>query len=138
MSLLLTLGTQAPEDHFRLLDDKPMIGGWFQAGSVTDRAVHIGRKAAATADNVMGVVSHPRLVARRMAGRLDASEQTGILQDMQIVVHGLGGKRAEPLAGGVCDRICIPMLSLAQDRRKHGEPGCGHPQPGPAKGFVKC
>ena len=115
-----------------------MIGGWLQAGSRADGAVHIGSQAAAAADNVMVVVSHPRLIASRMAGRLDASDEPRLLQDVQIVVHGLGGERAEPLAGSVGDGFRIPMLSLAQNRREYGEPGRGHPQTGLAQGFVKC
>ena len=138
LSFLLTLGTQAPKNDFRLLDDKSMIGGWLQTGSRADRAVHIGGQTAAAADDVMVVVSHPRLIASRMAGRLDASDEAGLLQDVQVVVHGLGGERAEPLAGSVRNGFRIPMLSLAQDRHEYGETGRGHPQTGPAKGFVKC
>jgi hypothetical protein len=137
MSLLLTLGTQTPENHLRLLDDKSMIGGWVQTGSRANCAVHIGSQTAAATDNVMVVVSHPRLIASRMAGRLDASDEAGLFQDVEIVVHGLGRERAEALAGGVCNGFRIPMLSLAQDRHEDGESGCGHPQTGPAKGFVK-
>jgi len=135
---LLTLGTQAPEDHLRLLDEKSMAGGWLQTGSRSNRAVHIGGKSATAADKVMVVISHPSLIASRMAGRLDASEEASLLQDVQIVVNGLGGERAEPLAGRVCNGFRIPMLALAQDGREYGETGCGHPQTCPAKGFLKC
>lgn len=92
-----------------------MIGGWLQTGGCANHAVYIGSQAAAAADKVMVVVSHPRLVTRRMAGRLDASDKASLFQDMQIVVYSLGGECAESLAGGVCDGFCIPMLSLAQD-----------------------
>ena len=110
------MGTQTPKNYFRLLDDKSMIGGWLQAGSRAYRAVHIGGQTAAAADKVMVIVSHPRLIARRMAGRLDTSDKPRFLQDVQIVVHGLGGERAEPLAGSVCNGFRIPMPTLALDR----------------------
>ena len=132
MSLLLTLGTQAPKNHFRLLDDKSMIGGWLQTGSRTNGAVHIGSQTATAADNVMVVVSHPRLIARRMAGRLDASYEASLFQDVQIVIDGLGGEGADPLARGVCNGFHVSMLSLAQDRYKDSESGRGYPQAGPA------
>jgi hypothetical protein len=127
MRLLLTLGTQAPKNYFRLLNDESMRGGWLQTRSRADRAVHIGSQTAPAADDVMVVVSHPRLIARRMAGRLDAPDEASLLQDVQIVVHGLRGERTEPLAGRSCYGFRIPMLSLAQDRPEYGEAGRGHP-----------
>ena len=78
----------------------------------------------------MVIVSDPRLIARRMAGRLDAPDEARFLQDVQIVIHGLRGKCAEPLARGVRDGFRIPMLSYAQDRQEYGETGSGHPQAG--------
>ncbi len=138
MSLLLALGTQAPENDLRLLNDKSMVGGGLQAGGCADRAVHVGGQAATAADKVMVVVSHPRLKAGRMAGRLNASDEAGLLQGVEIVVYGLGGERAEPLTGGVCNGFRIPMLSLAQDRPEDGEPGRGHPQTSPVQSFVEC
>ena len=113
-----------------------MIGGWLQAGSRADSAVHIGSETAPAADNVVVVISHPRLIARRMAGRLDASEEPGLLQNVQIVVYGLRGERAEPPTRGDGDRFRVAMLSFAQDRREYGETGRGHAQTGPAQGFV--
>ena len=137
MSLLLTLGTQAPKNHFRLLNDKSGIGGGFQTGCRTDDTVHIDRQAATSADDVMVGVSDSRLIACRMTGRLDTSDEASPFQNVQVVIHRLGGECAEPLAGGIRDGFRIPMLSLALDRQEYGETGCGHPQTGPAKGFVK-
>lgn len=92
-----------------------MRSGGLQTGSRANGTVHIGSETATAADNVMVVVSHPRLIASRMTGRLDTSDEAGLHQDVQIVVYGLGGERAEPLAGGVCNGFRIPMLPLAYD-----------------------
>src|SRR6202044_1547647 len=123
MSQLLALGTQAPKNNFCLLDDKSMIGGWLQTGCRANGAVHIGCQTATAADNVMGVVPHPRLIAGRMARGLDASDEASLLQDVQIVVDRLGGERAEPLAGSVCNGFRIPMLSFALNGSEDGETG---------------
>lgn len=138
LSNLLTLGTQAPEDDLRLLDEKSMIGGRLQTGSRTDGAVHIGGETASAADDVVVVVSHPRLVACRVSGRLNASNEPRLFQSMQIVVHGLCGERAEALPCGVRNGLRIRMSAFSMNRRKHGEAWCGHPQPGFAKRFLKC
>jgi hypothetical protein len=116
LSLLLTLGTEAPKNYLCLLDDKSMISRWLQAGSRANRAVHIGSETTAAADDMMVVISNTRLIARRMAGRLDASDEASLLQDVQIVVYGLEGERAEPLPGSIRNGFRIPMLSLLQDR----------------------
>ena len=137
LRLLLTLGTQAPKNNFRLLDDKSMIGGWLQAGRRADHAVHICGETAAAADDVMVIVSDSRLIPCRMAGRLNASNESDLLQDMQIVVHGLRRERSDPLAGGVCNGFRIPMLALALDRPEYGEPRRSHSQTSFAKGFLK-
>ncbi len=115
-----------------------MIGGWLQTGRRADRAVHIGGQTAAPADDVMVVISHPRLVASRMAGRLDASDEADILKNVQIVVHGLCGERAETRAGSVCNGFHVPMPALALHRHEYGEAGRRHPQTGPAKGVGNC
>lgn len=115
-----------------------MIGGWLQAGRRADRAVHICGETAAAADDVMVIVSDSRLIPCRMAGRLDTADKPRFLQDVQVVIHCLGGERTEPFAGGVCDRFRIPMLSLAHHGSKDGKPRRGHPQACLTKGYVKC
>ncbi len=86
----------------------------------------------------MVVISHPRLIASRMAGRLDAPNKARFQQDVQIVVHGLRRERAKPLAGSVRNGVRISMPSFALDRYEYGEPECSHPKSGPAQGFVQC
>ena len=138
MRLYLTLGTQAPKNYFRLLNNEPTIGGRLQTGGGADRAVYVGSQPAMAADKVMVVISHSRLVAGRVTGGLDASEEARFFHEAQIVIHGLSGESAEPLAGGVRNGFRIPMLSFAQNRQKDGKTGRRHAQTDLAKGFMKC
>ena len=115
-----------------------MIGRRLQTGSRANCTIHIGSQTTVAADNMMVVVSHPRLVASRMAGRLDAPDQAGFLQNMQIIVHGLERERPKPLAGNISNGFRIPMLPFALDRQEYGETGCGYSQTDRLKGFVNC
>jgi hypothetical protein len=90
----LASGTQAPKYHFGFLDDESMVRGRLQAGGFADGTVHIGDHTAAATDDVVVVISDPRFVARRMAGWLDSPDESRLLQDVQVVVHGLRGERA--------------------------------------------
>lgn len=138
MSLLLTGGTQSPENDLRLLNEERMIGGRLQTGSRADRAVHINGQTTATADDVVVIVPHTRLEASRVPGRLDAPDETCLLQDAQIVVHCLKRERSEAFARSLGNGFHIPMLPLAQYRQKDGEARRSDPQTGTAEGFVKC
>jgi hypothetical protein len=95
------------------LDEESMIGGRLQAGCRADGTVYISSQTAAAADDMVVVVSHPCLIASRMPGRLDASDEASRLQNVQIVVYGLSGECAESLARGICDGVRIPVLLLA-------------------------
>ena len=73
------MGAEAPKDDFGCFDDETFVGGGLQARCRAYRTVHIGGKAAAAADKVMVIVPHPRLIAGRVAGRLDAPDKSGFL-----------------------------------------------------------
>ena len=72
---------------------KPCPAEGSKQGGRADRAVHIRGRSAAAADDVMVVIADPRLIAARMAGRLDSSDKPRLLQNVQVVIHGLGGER---------------------------------------------
>jgi hypothetical protein len=125
--LLLTLWTQAPKNDLRLLDYESMIGGRFEAGSSADGAVDIGGQAAVAADDVVVIVPHPRFVSSGVAGGLDAPNEAGDLQRMEIVVHGLSGKGAEPLASRVGNSFGIAMLAFAGNGHEDRKTRSRHP-----------
>lgn len=119
IGLTLTVWAQAPKNDFRLMDDKSVVGGRFQTGSRADSAVHIGCQTATAADKVMVIVANARLIACRMAGRLDSSNKPSLLECVQIVVNGLCGEGAKPLAGSDRNGLRIPMTPLALDRHEN-------------------
>src|SRR5215469_8824471 len=79
------LGTSAPEDDLGLADLVARVVGGRQAGGVADRAVDVGDGTARPADDVVVVVSDPRLVARHGARRLDPPHQARVSQHPQHV-----------------------------------------------------
>lgn len=105
-----------------------MIGGWLQAGSRADRAVHVGSPTAAAADDVMVVVAGACLVACRTVGGLNSPHQTSFHQSIQVVVDSLSGERAQTSAGGDRNSLRIVMLGSRFDGGKHGEPWSGNAQ----------
>jgi hypothetical protein len=134
--LLLAERAKAPKYHFGLLHQKPVTGRRLQAGGFADRTVYVGDCAAAATDDVMVVVSHSRFIARGVAGRLDAPDEPRFFQNVQIIVNGLRGERAQPLARNPRDGVRVPVLSFANQGSKHGKSGRGNPQACPAKGVV--
>jgi hypothetical protein len=72
-----------------------------------------------------------------VAGGLDTTDKPRLLQNVEVVIHGLGGERAEALACGLGDGLRIPMLSLAEDGGEYGQSRACHPETRFAKGFVK-
>src|SRR5690606_1480731 len=68
-------GAQAPVDDLGLVDHETVVVRRGQAGCGPDRAVDVGDRAARPADDVVVVVTDPRLVASHRAGRLDAAHQ---------------------------------------------------------------
>ena len=128
MSRVLALGTEAPENHFRLLDNKSMIDGRLQAGSLTDGTVHIGGCAAAPTDDMVVIVADACLVARRAVGGLNATHQPGFDQGIQVVVDSLRGEGSQTGAGGDRDGLRIVMLVSRFDGGDHGEPWGGNAQ----------
>jgi len=134
---LSALGTEAPKDDLSLLDDKSVCGGRLQAGCRADSAVHICGHSAAATDEVVVIIAHPPLIAAWVAGRLDSSHKPRFLQDVQVVIHGLGGERTQLLTGGFRDGFRVPVLSCAQNGREDGQAGRSHPQACLPKGFVK-
>ena len=54
-----------PEDDLGLVDDEPVVLRWLQARCGAHGAVDIHGLPATSADQVMVVVAHPRLVPSR-------------------------------------------------------------------------
>ena len=113
MIFLLTLGTDAPKNYLCLLNNKSMVGRWFQARRVANSAIHIGSKATIAADDVMMIVSHSCLVTCGMTGWLNAAYEPSLLQDVQVIVDCLGGEGAKLLACNIGYGFRIPVLTLA-------------------------
>jgi len=85
----LALGATAPVRHLGLVDLESVVVCCLQAGHRTHAAVHVDYSAAATANEVVMVVTNTILVQGRRAARLDTSHQAEFDERVQRVVHGL-------------------------------------------------
>ena len=108
------VGAQAPEGHLGLVDDEAVGCGRVQAGRRADRAVHVGDRAAAPADDVVVVVAGAGLVAGGAAGRFDPPGQAGAGQRAQHVVDGLGGDGVEALPDLPGDLLDLEVAAAAR------------------------
>ena len=125
--LRLTGAADPPVDDFRLINEIAMALRRFQAGGCANRAVHVLSPAAVAADEMVMVVPHPRFVTGRLPRQLDPPDQPNFRERVQVVVHGLRGKRPQPRAGDGGDGFRISMRSL-RNRRQYGQPGSRHAQ----------
>jgi len=97
-------------------------------------AVDVDGGAASAADEVVVVVADPRLVASRMAGRLDAPREAGEGERGEHVVHRLHRHRTEPLDGrpshvGGGDVRTQLVQDIEDDQPRRGDPQSGVAQP---------
>lgn len=88
---------------------------------MADGAVDVVERAALAAHDVVVVVSRAALVARGVARRLDAAQETGVAQGVQHVVDALDGHGRELLAHGLEDGLGGRVGEPADDV-EHREP----------------
>jgi hypothetical protein len=111
--------------------------GRVEAGCLAHRAIDVGDQPAATADDVVMVVTNPRLEAGRAAGGLDPPSEAGAGERAQHVVHRLGGDRVEPFAYFLGDRVDVEMAGRRGENLEHGKSRARHAQPaGPEELFA--
>ena len=91
----LTVGTQAPVHDFGLVDLVAHGIGGLEARGVADGAIDVVDGGAATADQVVVVVTRAHLVAGGMAGRLEATHESCGGERPQHVVDRLVRHGAE-------------------------------------------
>jgi hypothetical protein len=99
------LRAAAPVDNFGLVDLIAKVIGRFQARSLADRAVNVGRSAATAADHVVVIVADPGLKAGRRSGRLNPADQTDVNKDAEHVVHRLERDKAHLSPDGLSDNL---------------------------------
>src|SRR6516164_2131123 len=85
----------SPVDDLGFVDLVAHVVDRREAGRGADRAVDVGRAAAAAADHMMMIVADPGLEARRGPGGLDTPDQARVDQDAEHVVHRLERDRAQ-------------------------------------------
>ena len=119
------MGAQAPIDHFGFVDCKAVILSRLKAGGMASRAVDIDRRVASAADEMVMVVSRPRLIQSRPSGGLDPLEKAASHERVEVVVDRLARELAQPFAGGIHDKVGIAMLPLVVDHLQDRHPGSG-------------
>jgi hypothetical protein len=65
-----------------------------QARRRSDSAVYIGRGPALATDGVVMIVVNSHFIPSRTADRLNLADKSDFNQNMHVIVHGLGRKRA--------------------------------------------
>src|SRR4051812_43030067 len=114
---LLALGAEAPEGHLGLVDHEALRLGRVEAGRRAGHAGYVLHLAARSADDVVVVVGHARLVQGGGAsGRLDATHQTELREHPQGVVHGLARDVPEPLAHARGESVGVEVARPVQLR----------------------
>jgi hypothetical protein len=125
-------GTDAPIDDVRLVDQVSGVAHRVQAGSVPDRAVDVRDLPALSADEVMVVVAHARLVPGGASRGLYAAEEPSALQRVQRVIDGLQGHLAYAIAHTAMDGVHVEVVTLPYGPHD-GQPGRGHSQSRPTE-----
>src|SRR5262249_11349595 len=89
------LRTATPIDDLGFVDLVIGVGGRRQAGGVAHGTVGVDHAAAGSADEMVMVVPHAALVARRRFGGLDAPDDPLVGEGREGVVDGLQRDRAD-------------------------------------------
>jgi hypothetical protein len=92
----------------------------------------VGHRPAATAYEVVVVVTAEELVARDRPRRLDPTDESRVGEGAEAVVDGLVRDRVQTGAHGVDDRRGVRVRMLLQGP-EHSEPWLGHAQAGGAQ-----
>lgn len=124
------VGTQAPVDDLGFVDCESSRVRRYEARRLADGAIDVGDDSAGSADGVMVIVAHSRLVPGCGACRLDASHQAGDRQGMKYVVDRLLRDVGQSGAHGAENRFRIRVRVLV-DCGEHGGTGAGHSKTGP-------
>jgi GNAT superfamily N-acetyltransferase len=103
---------------------------------MADHAVDVYDLAAGTADQVVMVVPHSRLVSRQRAGRLDPPDETGIGEGAEYVVHRLVGHLRKLLTGGPQERVGVGVR-MPVDGSEDRHPRPGDPERGRAEHLLE-
>jgi hypothetical protein len=118
------LGAEPPIDDLSLLDRVSMVLGCGQTGTAADGAVDISDGSTASADHVVVVIADACLIAGDRALRLDASQQTGLSEGGQHVVHGLVADLGQLLTNVVDDRVGVGV-GMTLHHLEHRDPWAG-------------
>jgi hypothetical protein len=86
----LAVRAETPERDLRLVEGVAAGLGRGEARTLADGAVHVDRRSASSAHDVVMVVPHTDLVQRRAAGGLHPSYESHPDQRGKDVVDGLG------------------------------------------------
>jgi hypothetical protein len=122
---LLARGAHAPVDHFGFIDDEAVVFGRLETGGFPNRAIDIDGCVALAADEVVVVVTDPGLVKSGSTGGFDPAQDASCDERVEIVVHRLSGKRAEPAPCRHHNELGIAVLALVPDDVEDGKPRRG-------------
>jgi len=127
--VVLAERAQPPERHFRLVNHEAVGRHRIEARLAALGAVDIGDPAAATTDDVVMVVTGPRLEQGRASRRFDPAGEPRPGQRAEDVVDGLGGDRVQLDSHELGDLVNIEMPMGFIKNFEHGESGTRDPQP---------
>lgn len=132
------MGAQAPVGDLRFIDDETVVVGGFEARAVAGGAIDIRSVPAFPANDVMVIIADPRLVAGGVSGGLDATDEAGFDQRVQVVIDGLGRECSKALSGNVCDDLYVQMLLLSLDGGQDSQARRRDAKSRGAKTFSEC
>jgi hypothetical protein len=127
----------APVDDFGFIDFEAVVVVDGEAGHLADRTVDVEHRAAASADEMVVVVSNTVFVASRRAGRLDPADEVLVDQDAERVVDRLPGNRPELGTHFVAQLVCRGMWVFHNDAHDR-EPLSGDLHAALAQKFHRC
>jgi hypothetical protein len=127
-----TAGTQAPVNDLSLVNGEAVVIRRGQAGCLADGAVDVSDNPARPADNVMVIVTHAPLKPRRVAGRLDAANESSRGERVQGLIYRLKGDMAYAIAHPSGDCLDAEMVA-SPDGLEQGDTSSRHPKAGTAQ-----
>jgi hypothetical protein len=86
----LAVRAETPERDLRLVEDEALGLGRGETRTFANGTVHVDRRSASSAHDVVMVVAHTYLVQRRASGGLHSSNESHPDQRGKNVIDGLG------------------------------------------------
>lgn len=133
----LALGAEAPENDFGFIDEKAVGLVGLQAGRVPNGAVDIDSGVAESAHEVVMVITNACFVKGWSTGGLDAADDFGSDEGVEVVEDGLSGEGGEDFGRFFDNGVGVEVGAGLIQRLEDGEAGLGQTQASLAEANLK-